>query len=359
MTYRINGIQHLGLGSDSFIENWKWLRTHFGFDVPMFDSVAEAELMKYYTENTVVNKRAAMILNLQGGCPVELIELRSRKPVQPAFEIRLGDLGIFAGKIKIDPAKLEKAKKKFDGLNMSVSLSKQPHGGLSGFLTYGNGVHFQLIEGDRSFTKGPHETNGIAGCIIGCRSIEESKSYYALFGYDHVLYEGEGVYDDFKELPGGEKHLRRCLLGKSVPQTGGFAALAGETFIELVQMTEDTPRNMYEGRIWGDVGFVHLGMDVRGMGEIEKMLSSKGYPFKCDSSNGLHMGQTRVHCTYVEDPNGILIELIEVYKIPIMEKWNLFLNVEKRAPEKPLPNWMLKAMRFSRIKDDYWTKKNI
>jgi hypothetical protein len=359
MSYRINGIQHLGLGSDNFVNSWKWLKENFGFDIPMFDSVADAPLMQYYTNDKIVSKRAAMILNLQGGCPVELIELRSERPVRPDFEVRLGDLGIFAGKIKVDPSKLTAAREKFKSRTVSGTLGSQPQGGLSAFLRDGNNVYFQVIEGDGSFVKGAHVTNGIGGCMLGVSSIERSKAYYALFGYDRVIFEGEAVFEDFSGLPGGDQKLKRCILGKSKPQSGGFAALAGETYIELIESTEGTPRKIYDNRIWGDVGFVHLGMDVRGMSKIEELLTSKGFPFKCDSSNGLHMGQTRVHCTYVEDPDGTLIELIEVYKIPIIEKWNLFLNVEKRSPEKPLPNWMLKAMRFSRIKDDYWEKKNI
>ena len=32
------------------------------------------------------------------------------------------------------------------------------------------------------------------------------------------------------------------------------------------------------------------------------------------------MGEsTKVHCTYCEDPDGTLMEMIEVYKIPIIE----------------------------------------
>ena len=63
------------------------------------------------------------------------------------------------------------------------------------------------------------------------------------------------------------------------------------------------------------------------------------------------MGNTKVHCVYIEDRYGTLLELIEVYKVPIIEKWGIFLNVEKRDPLKPLPNFMLKALRFSRIRD--------
>ena len=37
--------------------------------------------------------------------------------------------------------------------------------------------------------------------------------------------------------------------------------------------------------------------------------------------------------------------------IPIVEKWGIFLDVEKRDPQKPLPNLMLKALKFSRVKN--------
>ena len=90
-----------------------------------------------------------------------------------------------------------------------------------------------------------------------------------------------------------------------------------------------------------------------GLGE---KLNSIGHGFTCDSSNGLHMGKTRVHCTYVEDPNGTLIELIEVYKIPLIEKWGLFMDLQNRPPYKPIPKWMMKMSRFTRVKDDYWEK---
>ena len=104
--------------------------------------------------------------------------------------------------------------------------------------------------------------------------------------------------------------------------------------------------------MWGDTGFVHLGFDVRNMKALGEKLSSEGFGFTCDTNDVLSMGEsTKVHCTYCEDPDGTLIEMIEVYKIPIIEKLGLFLNVEKRKASQPLPNWMLKALKFTRIKD--------
>ena len=153
-------------------------------------------------------------------------------------------------------------------------------------------------------------------------------------------------------LPGGNRKFRRVLLAQSDQPGGGFAKVTADTYIELVEAIDYSPRKIYENRLWGDIGFVHLGFDVRGMNELGKMLAEKGFGFTCDTNDTLDMGgTTRVHCTYIEDPDGTLIEMIEVYKIPIVEKLGIFLNLEKRDPLKPLPDFMLKSLRFSRIKD--------
>ena len=356
---RINGIQHLGVGTSDLVKTWKWYRKSFGLDIPMFDSVAEAPLMDIYTRNKTVNKRAAMILNIQGGCPIEVVELRSEKTTKPDFEVQLGDLGIFAGKVKTPHFDQAAAKLIKDNDGSLGGVETFPNGNKVLNLVDPNGLYFQLVEGDKFFSKGPHITGGTAGCLIGSSDIEKTKKFYAALGYDEVVFEAEGVFEDFKHFPGGNGNFKRCLLKQGNQPGGGFARATGITWIELVQATDRIPKKIYENRIWGDTGFVHIGFDVKGMSQVEKDLTALGHPFTCDSSNGLHMGKTRVHCTYVEDPDGTLIELIEVYKIPIMEKWGLFLNVEKRDPLKPLPNFMLKAMKFSRIKEDYWEKKGL
>ena len=352
---RINGIQHLGIGTSDFKTNWKWLKSNFGFDIPMFDSIAKAELMAKYTNDISVNKRAAMILNIQGGCPIELIELLSEVPQAPNYEIQVGDLGIFAAKIKISPSKFADTLASYEKKEGSI-LYEAPGNTRVTYLKSPDSLIFQLIEGDKEYLKGKYKTSGIGGCMIGVSDMEKSKEFYGYMGYHDVIYQVEGKFHDLKDLPGGTGTFKRCLLKKDVHISGGFSKLSGTSYIELFQALDRTPERIFKNRIWGDVGFVHLGMDVRNMSYVEEFLTSKGYPFTCDSSNGLHMGQTRVHCVYVEDPDGTLIELIEVYKIPIIEKLNLFLNVEKRSPEANLPDWLIKAMRFMRIGDRYIDK---
>jgi hypothetical protein len=177
------------------------------------------------------------------------------------------------------------------------------------------------------------------------------KLYRDILGYDEVVFDQTAIFSDWSELPNGTERFRRVLLTKSKPTGGGFGKVTGKNYIELVQAVDRVPQKIFKGRIWGDYGFVHLGLDVKGMRELEKDMSAKGFPFTCDSQSALSMGNTKVHCVYIDDPDGTLIEMIEVFKVPIVEKWGLFLNVEKRDPMKPLPDFMLKFLRFSRIKD--------
>jgi hypothetical protein len=62
------------------------------------------------------------------------------------------------------------------------------------------------------------------------------------------------------------------------------------------------------------------------------------------------MGEAAGHWSYLEDPDGTLIEFVETKKIPLMKKWNWYLNLEKRDPHKPLPRWLIGAMGMNRVK---------
>ncbi|MBT5529964.1 MAG: VOC family protein, partial [Cytophagia bacterium] len=57
------------------------------------------------------------------------------------------------------------------------------------------------------------------------------------------------------------------------------------------------------------------------------------------------------HFSYIEDPDGALIEFVETHKVPIMKKLGWYLDLRKRNPEQDLPKWMINALRFSRVKD--------
>ena len=87
------------------------------------------------------------------------------------------------------------------------------------------------------------------------------------------------------------------------------------------------------------------------MDALEAACKAKGFSFTVDSMNTFDMGEASGRFSYIEDPDGTLIEFVEAHKMPIMKKWGWYLNLKNRDPEKPLPDWMLKSLRFSRVKD--------
>lgn len=353
MYKRINGIQHIGVGVSSSEESQKWYRKFFGMDIRIFDGIAPAPLMDVYTHNKTITKRASMILNLQGGCAMEVVSPTSFVPGKPTFKTELGDIGIYIGQVKTRDVQATYEYFKANGAKLLTSIVELPDGGDTFYVEDPNGLIFQLLKGENFYTKSKHPTGGPNGCVIGVSEIDKSlKLYRDILGYDQVVYDKTGQFQDFKSLEGGKKKFRRIRLTQSDQPGGGFAKVSADTYVELVQAMDYKPKKIWKGRIWGDIGFVHLGMDVRGMNALGEELASKGFGFTCDTKDTLDMGgTTRVHCTYIDDPDGILLELIEVYKIPILEKFGIFLNVEKRDPLKPLPDFMLKALRFTRIKD--------
>lgn len=352
--YTIHGIQHLGAGVPDHASAWKWYRKFIGLDIPFFNDEAAAPLMDIYTNNKTITKRAAMVTNIQGGCAMEVVCPTSFKASPAKIEHQLGDLGIYIGMIKANSVEKTFDFYKKNGANVISEILTMPNGWKTFYVKDPQGLLFQVVPGDKWFTTGKHITGGIAGCSIGVSDIEKSKTLYSdILGYDKVVYDETNTFSDWKNLNGASGKYRRVLLTQSKPSGGGFTKLSGDTYIELVQEISDRiPVKIYADRIWGDIGFVHLGFDVRGMNDLGKKLNTAGFGFTCDTKDVLSMGEnTKVHCTYIEDPDGTWIELIEVYKIPIIEKLGLFLNVEKRPANQPLPNWMLKALKFSRVKD--------
>lgn len=352
MYKRINGIQHIGVGVPDTEIAWKWYRKFLGMDIAMFNGVAPAPLMDIYTNNETITKRATMVVNLQGGCAMEVVCPVTFTASHADMPFQLGDLGIFITQVKCRDVKAAHTYFKENGANILSDIVKNPVGEDTFYVTDPNGLFFQIVPGRKFYTRSKHITAGPNGCTIGVSDIDKALTLYAdILHYDKVVFDETGTFGDLANLPGGDKKFRRIKLTQSNQPGGGFAKVTADTYIELVQALDYQPKKIYEGRLWGDIGFVHLGFDVRGMVGLGKDLEKKGFGFTCDTKDTLDMGgTTRVHCTYIEDPDGTLIELIEVYKIPIMEKLGIFLDVQKRDPLKPLPDLMLKALRFSRVR---------
>lgn len=354
--YVICGIQQIGVGVKDLRTAWSWYISKFGIDCLIFEEIAEARLMLPYTGGQPRSRHAVLAYNLQSGGGFEIWQYKGRTPVEVSQEIEAGNLGIFACKIKVK--NLEKTITGFRKKDIIIVAdpSEVPSGEKTFFVKDPFGNIFQMIEADDWLMNEKKLTGGAYGAIIGVSDIERSRLVYSdILGYDEVVYDSTGSFKDFAGLPGGGKRLRRVLLRRSKPPMGPFSRLMGKSEIELISTGDKNERKIYEGRFWGDPGFIHLCFDIRGMDSIKDFCSIKGFPFTVDSKsshdgNSFDMGEAAGHFSYIEDPDGTLIEFVETHKVPIMKKIGWYLDLRKRDPYKKLPDWMLKTLRFSKVK---------
>ncbi|ARA93391.1 glyoxalase [Rhodothermaceae bacterium RA] len=351
MAYLISGIQQIGIGVPDVEAAWAFYRAAFGMDVPVFQDAAEAPLMTPYTGGTVHRRTATLALNLQGGSGFEIWQFTSRTPQGPAFDVQLGDLGLFAARIKTrDVAQAHRFFEKARPEALSP-IAPNPAGTQHFFLTDPMGLTFDVVPGEAWFGNGRHPTGGPCGMLIGVSDVDRARMLYTdLLGYDEVVYDETGTFADFASLPGGHGRFRRVLLAHRALRRGPFARLLGPSRLELVQALDRTPRTIFEGRFWGDLGFIHLCFDVQGMDALKQACEAAGFPFTVDSADSFDMGEAAGRFGYIEDPDGTLIEFVETHRMPVLKKLGWYLDLRKRPHGRPLPDWMLKALALNRVR---------
>ena len=344
----ICGIQQIGIGNNDVYATWKWYRQNLGMDVPVFDEAAEAALMLPYTGGQPRKRHAILALNMRGGGGAEIWQYTERKAEAPKFDISLGDLGIYMAKFK--SSDIQASHTFLSEKNEVSDIYDSPSGAKHFYLSDPFGNYIEVTESKTWFSKKGSHSGGVYGAVIGVSDMEASMKFYRdVLGYDQVIFDKSSSFDDFKYL-GTAQQFRRVLLTHSKKRKGPFSGLFGDSQIELVQSLDRTPKKIFEGRLWGDLGYIHLCFDIVGMDALRGKCIAHLCPFTVDSGD-FDMGEAAGQFAYIEDPDGTLIEFVETHKAPIMKKLNWFLDLRKRNREKPLPRYMLKAMGLGRHKD--------
>jgi catechol 2,3-dioxygenase-like lactoylglutathione lyase family enzyme len=348
----IAGIQQVGLGIACVHSTWRWYRENLGFDIPVFNEAAEAGLMLPYTGGRPRKRHAILALNLRGGGGLEIWQYTERQPLAPEFQPQLGDLGIFILKLKSSDVPATHRLMKESGNGILGEITANPAGQQHFFMNDPHGNLIEIVEGNSWFTKkSKRTTGGVYGCVIGVSDIDKSLPFYQqILGCDTVVFDEKNTFGDLACLPGGDVACRRVLLRHSDHRRGAFSKLLGDYEIELVEVKDRKPRKIFEDRYWGDLGFIHLCFDINGMEAMKRHCETLGHPFTVDSSKSFDMGEAAGHFSYVEDPDGTLIEFVETHKLPLLKKLGWYLDLRKRPPGKALPNWMLRTLSLNRVK---------
>jgi catechol 2,3-dioxygenase-like lactoylglutathione lyase family enzyme/uncharacterized glyoxalase superfamily protein PhnB len=353
MSYIISGIQQLGVGNTDVNATFKWYRQAFGTDIKIFEEAAMAELMLPYTANKPHARHAILAISMNGGGGFEIWQYTSRKAENATFTIQLGDIGIFAGKIKSYNIAASYEHLKNYGATLLTEVTTAPCGRKHFYIhDLWNNVYEVIEEKTSWYDKKNFTTGGVLGAVIGVTNIDKSISLYKnVLGFDKVISDTTSTFEDWKGVEGSQKKFRRVVLRNSQPREGSFGPLLGDNEIELIQALDYTPKKIFENRLWGDCGFIHLCFDIKNMAALQIACKQAGQPFTIDGGAGFEMGEAAGHFTYIEDTDGTLIEFVETKKLPVIKKLGWYLDLRKRDPKKHLPNFILKALRFSRIKN--------
>lgn len=347
------GVQQIGVGVSDVVKAYNWYIKAFGTDIMVVDDNGVAERMLPYTGGKPRPRRAVLAINLKGGGGLEVWEPKDNNITFPEIPAHLGDLGIAVAKVKAKDINAAYAHlSNLEGAEMITAVIDSPYGKKHFFMHDPDKNIFEVVEDDYTFVDlKNYPTGSMHGATIGVTDMEKSLKYYAgMVGYDKVLFDQTGEWDDLKALPGGEGRFRRVLITSSSPLEGPLSALYGTGCIELLQAYDRSPRKVFEGRWWGDPGFIQICFDVRNMEGMRERAKSFGQDFVCDGGEDFKMDKANGRFTYVEDPDGTLIELVETFKIPVLQKLGIFLNLAKLDSRKQLPRLVVKALRFMRVK---------
>lgn len=353
MTKKIYGIQQIGIGTDNFVASFQWYIDHFGFDARIFEDNTVAELMLPYTGGEPHQRRAALVMNLQGGGGMEIWQYKDRTPQPPAEKIQLGDLGINCAKVKCPDVQLAHSHLIKLGVKPLGQPANNPNGEPHFFVNDPAGNIFDIVHDSNIFKNQHKPLSGMGGAIIGVSNIDDAMRVYSkILGYDQVLFDKTQVFDDLAALPGGNQPLRRVLLAHATPRVGGFSKLLGPSRIELIQCTNRIPQKIFKNRFWGDIGFIHLCFDVKDMDALQDECNAQGCKFTVNSNvkGRFDMGDAAGHFTYIEDPDGTLIEFVETHKVPLIKALGINLNMTNKAPDAKVPDWILNLLNLKRVK---------
>jgi catechol 2,3-dioxygenase-like lactoylglutathione lyase family enzyme len=142
---------------------------------------------------------------------------------------------------------------------------------------------------------------------IGVSDMDAALDFYADLGFTDVSFDYTGPLPGLRTVTGyDETDARMVYLRPANPTVLGRAS------IKLVQLTSRTPPPMPEGMAWGEPGICEVCIHVHGQAEFYHDLVKRGRTGIMDPVEA-DLPPYETHCglSYVTDPDGAKIELIE------------------------------------------------
>lgn len=186
-------------------------------------------------------EKTSEFLSVEGGAFLQFVEAEDAK--LNIFEPDLSEIGILGVKIKtrkIDSNFFMRRREDMTSQpDIWIKPLKKRH-----FHVFSENLLFQIIDSsDNFFATFSKQNGGVGGAILGVSDIEKSFDFYSkILGYNKVIYKGNGVYEDFKNLKGGCKKYKRMIIQQSENQEHKFLEYFGKSEIELLEVQDSDNR---------------------------------------------------------------------------------------------------------------------
>ena len=312
----IKGFQHIGLGVSDIERSSAFYRKTLGFRLKINDHEEEMHQMVPVI-GELCRMRVIMAINLSGGAAIELVQHTGSKPL-PLPEARWGDIGFLAMGVKA--YRLDEVVRilKERGADFVTPIMDVEAGGgetwRSAFIRDPDGLPVELLEtAELRKAGGKPRTGGFSHVAIGVSDMEKAVPFYRdILGYDSMVFDRDEHPEGLEEVTGGVRH-RSVMLKRSRVPRGGLPVEGG--MVMLVQARGLEVKPLFEGRRWGDVGIMEMALDVERIHQAYAEAVKGGAAEFCEPTY-MDMGSGSVgYFSYVKDPDGNTVELVEVLKL--------------------------------------------
>lgn len=142
---------------------------------------------------------------------------------------------------------------------------------------------------------------------VGVSDMDKSLAFYGELGFDDVAFDYSGPLPGLSGVSGNSATDARVVLVRSSNPT-----VLGRAAVKLVQTLNRPNPPMPEGMAWGEPGICEVCVHVHGQAQFHDELVAAGNVNLMDPNEAdLEPYQTHCGLSYVADPDGAKIELIE------------------------------------------------
>jgi len=142
---------------------------------------------------------------------------------------------------------------------------------------------------------------------VGVSDMEASRRFYNELGFRDVVFDYSGPLGGLSSVTGHPTTEARVVYLRSATPT-----VLGRSGIKLVEITNRPQAPLPEGFAYGEPGICEVCIHVKGYESLHNSLVAAGYASLMDPNEQV-LEPYMTHCglSYVEDPDGTKLELIE------------------------------------------------